>query len=214
MVGVVSIVSGRGGVRRKRHKRGFTLVELMIVVAIIGILAALAMQGVFRYLNAAKASEAVQSVGSISRCAQAAFERELMQAQTVTEGSLSITASHRLCGSASPVPTTVPAGKKYQPNTREGFDFQTGTDEIGWNCLRFALSEPTSYQYNYTKGSSPVAPANPAACTGGTECYEAAAVGDLNATGKMSRIARTGHVNPGSGALKAATLVYLENESD
>ena len=193
--------------------RGFTLVEVMIVVAIIGVLAAIAVQGVERYLTAAKASEAVQAVGEISRAATAAYERELMAAQTVGEGDLSQTASHHLCDSALPVPTFVPTGKKYQPNTADGTDFQAGADDAGWKCLRFQITQPMYYQYNYNRGTSVVAVDNPAVCGSG-ECYEAGALGDLNGNGKVSRVARTGHVNGTTHALKAASVVYIQNEAE
>src|SRR5512135_2345307 len=100
--------------------RGFTLVELMIVVAIIGVLAALAIYGVRRYLASSKTAEAKNTIGAISRAAVAAYERESAQNQLLPDGQQSTGAMHQLCKSASSrVPTTPPPAKKYQPYTQD-----------------------------------------------------------------------------------------------
>jgi len=184
----------------------------MIVVAIIGVLAALAIYGVRRYLANAKASEAKQAVGNIARSAHAAYEREVMPSQDVNEGNESVQVSHALCLSALSVPAKVPAGKKYQPNTANGKDFGTGSDSEGWKCLRFRIDQPVYYQYLYTYNGSAVAPNSKAKCS--ADCYEAGALGDLNANGLYSRFAKTGQINTKTKALKAATNVYVENEAE
>src|SRR5437762_12992781 len=124
------------GSRWLRARRGFTLVELMIVVAILGVLAALAVYGAKHYLVAAKTSEAKEGVGAIARQATIVFEGEHAPSQVVAEGQSSSTTSHVLCLSAIPVPSAgVPKGVKYQPTTQQGLDFQTGDVLTGWLCL-------------------------------------------------------------------------------
>jgi len=49
----------------KKNKKGFTLIELMIVVAIIGILAAIAIPDFLKFMAKAKQSEAKTNLGAI-----------------------------------------------------------------------------------------------------------------------------------------------------
>ena len=171
-------------IRRLRQQRGFTLVELMIVVAIIGILAALAVYGVKRYLTSSKTAEARETLGRISKDATAAYQRESMAGTVLALGGQTA-AVHRLCGPATgAVPTAPPVGTKFQSSPAQW----GGDQKNGWTCLRFSMTDPQYFSYNYTSDADDTAP--------GTS-FSAVARGDLDGDGAASTFTLGGAVEQG-----------------
>lgn len=167
--------------------RGFTLIELMIVVMIVGVLAVLATYGVRKYTSNAKTAEARNSVGQIAKDAAAAYERETMAGTILAKGQ-STAIARALCKSASgsvPASASSIAGRKYQSSAKD-WNVDSASN-AGFACLKFSIDQPQYYMYSYSASGS----SSPGSS------FTAAAQGDLNGDGVLSLFQVNGTINSG-----------------
>jgi len=91
---------------KKKMMKGFTLIELMIVVAIIGILAAIAIPNFLKYQLRAKFGELPTNVSALFKAEESLRQSERAVPATATSGNVNATGQY----AGVVVPTTCVAG--------------------------------------------------------------------------------------------------------
>jgi type IV pilus assembly protein PilA len=172
----------------RKRSEGFTLVELMIVVAIIGVLAALAIYGVSRYLKHSKTAEATRNLSALETGSKNAYQQEFDQGGAGTGPYV-----HTFCQTGTIQPGTIPAAKKVSG---------VWTDPA-WVCLKFSVNEPQFYSYTYTGDTTAV---------GTTAMYTAMANGDLDGNGTASTFKLIGQGGTTGDAQRKSFQVVNEDE--
>ena len=196
-------------------KKGFTLIELMIVVAIIGILAAVAVPAFLNYITKSKTAEAPSLLKNLSEGEVAFFSRPRMD----TESGNQMNSCYL---GAAAAPASDPTGQKL---------VYAGNPNM--NIIGFAAGSQIYYNYAVTDGTGtgvtvaqPSAPASATdgVClgindnvalpsTGATKVY-ATATGHFSSTGTFSKVYRMLTVNSGNVNLPEARGVVIINELD
>jgi type IV pilus assembly protein PilA len=130
------------GHRRAIAKRGFTLIEMMIVVVIVGVLAALAVVGYRKLIQSSHISEAQHMVQDI-RVAQESYHSETQQYANISTGL------YAYYPMASPNGRTVTGWGAACSNCATGMD---------WSMLPLHVDGPVLFGYATVGGAANTAP--------------------------------------------------------
>ena len=138
-----------------QNRKGFTLIELMIVVAIIGILAAVAVPGYLKFTKNAKTAEATGNLKTIADGAITYFEAEhcydagCMAPTNQLYPGIPTNTGYAVSTQGTIVANAGKIGLKKSPSGAV-----PNTDP--WRALKFQINKPFLYSYEYvSEGTTP-----------------------------------------------------------
>lgn len=126
-------------------RKGFTLIELMIVVAIIGILSAVAIPALLGYVRRSKTAEAGENLRAMYIGAATYYTEERMITRGVLSGTGTAT-SQVACVTGAATELFTPTAQK------QTADYMSQPATYG--ALRFSVAEPAYFAYSIPNGGT------------------------------------------------------------
>ncbi|MFW2388466.1 MAG: prepilin-type N-terminal cleavage/methylation domain-containing protein [Polyangiales bacterium] len=154
-------------------KEGFTLIELMIVVAIIGILAAIAIPAFINYVKRSKTSEANANIKTMFQGAATYYEQENWTGGLPAPGDTMDNVSHCTINSGSM--------ENDPSDNKRVIAWENEDDNLQFQAMNFAPADGLYYAYGVTTAAASVC-GNAA----GSALYTFYALGDLDGDGTQS----------------------------
>ncbi len=194
-------------IERIRSKKGFTLIELMIVVAILAILAVVAVPAFIKYMRRAKTTEAIDQLDKMYKASASYYSApqvkhgtgEKIQCQFPASQAMTpdVTAK-KCCGGASDT---------------DGDDrcdvVKTGAwDTDQWSALNFSMNDQHYFGYTYTSNGLTLTASK----------FTAAANADLDCDAELSTFERYGYgdetATRGECSMKGSSAFFKEGETE
>ena len=194
-------------IERIRSKKGFTLIELMIVVAILAILAVVAVPAFIKYMRRAKTTEAIDQIDKMYKASASYYSAPAVKK-----------------GTGEKIPCQFPPTQGMTPNVtgqtccNKGAGDTDGDDRCDvikagawdgkiWSSLNFSMNDQHYFGYTYTSAGELAAAK-----------FTATANADLDCDGVLSTFERYGYgdetATRSDCSMKGSSAFFKENETE